>query len=87
MKIKKGFILREIADNYVVVAVGEMVKNFSGVINLNETGAFIWKKLEKGAEKEDIIEDMLNQYDVNKDDATRDVETFITKIKEAGLLE
>ena len=44
MKIKQGFMLREVAGNYVVVAVGEASKKFNGVINLNESGAFIWKK-------------------------------------------
>ena len=42
MKIKEGFILREVAGNYIVVAVGSAVKQFNGVITLNETGAFLW---------------------------------------------
>ncbi|MBQ0099426.1 MAG: PqqD family protein [Firmicutes bacterium] len=87
MKIKKGFILREIAGNYVVVAVGDRVKTFNGVINLNESGAFIWKQLENGTEKEKIIEEMLKEYNVSEEDAKKDVEIFIGKIKEAGLIE
>ena len=55
MKIKDGFILREVAGNYIVVAVGSAVKTFNGVINLNQTGAFLWELLQKGAEKEDLV--------------------------------
>ena len=45
MKIKNGFILRNVSDAYVVVAVGEAAKDFNGMITLNETGAFLWKTL------------------------------------------
>ena len=55
MKIKKGLILREVAGSYIVVAVGNMAKNFNSIINLNESSALLWKELEKGAEKDDLI--------------------------------
>lgn len=44
MKIKNGFILRNVSDAYVVVAVGEAAKDFNGMITLNETGAFYGKR-------------------------------------------
>lgn len=86
MKIKEGFILRAVADSYVVVAVGEAVKSFNGVINLNETGALLWKALEKGAEENDLIEALLNEYEVERELAEKDVKTFIIKLTEAGLI-
>ena len=86
MKIKDGFILREVAGNYIVVAVGDAVKGFNGVINLNETGAFLWKLLEKGCEKEDLLNALLEEYDVEKSVAESDVCAFITKLTEAGLV-
>lgn len=87
MKIKSGFIIREVAGNFVVVAVGERVKTFNGGINLNETGAFIFNQLEKETTKEKIIENMLNEYEVDMETANADIEYFINKLKEAGLLE
>ena len=42
MKIKNGFVLRVVGGESVVVPVGEMSKKFHGMINLNETGAFLW---------------------------------------------
>ena len=86
MKIKEGFILRQVADSNIVVAVGEAVKNFSGVISLNESSAFLWKKLEKGAEESELVEALLNEYDVERAIAERDDKLFIAKLTEGGLL-
>ena len=86
MKIKEGFILREVADSFIVVAVGDAVKSFNGVINLNETSALLWKTLENGAEKEDLVNALLNNYEVERELAETDVEAFITKLTEAGLI-
>ena len=86
MKIKDGFILREVAGNYIVVAVGEAVKNFNGIINLNETGAFLWKQLQEGATEEQLKAAMLEEYDVQEDVAQNDIKAFIDKLNEKGLL-
>ena len=43
MKIKNGFVVRKVGGESVVVPVGEMSKEFHGMINLNETGAFLWE--------------------------------------------
>jgi hypothetical protein len=86
MKIKDGFILREVAGNYIVVAVGDAVKEFNGVINLNETGAFLWKILQEGATEEQLKEKLLGEYDVSSEIAERDVKIFINKLSEAGLV-
>ena len=86
MKIKDGFILREVADSYVVVTVGEAVKSFNGVINLNETGALLWKTLEKGAQEKDLVDALLNEYDVERELAENDVKLFLKNLTEAGLI-
>ena len=87
MKIKQGYILREVAGNFIVVAVGEAVKNFNGIINLNETGAFLWKQLQEGATEEQIKKAMLEEYDVAEDVAQKDIKAFIDKLNEKGLLD
>ncbi|MBQ3492837.1 MAG: PqqD family protein [Clostridia bacterium] len=86
MKIKDGFILREVAGNYIVVAVGNAVKDFNGVITLNETGSFLWKKLEKGATEEELKTALLEEYDVTEEIATRDIGLFVKKLTDAGLV-
>ena len=87
MKIKKGFMLREVAKIYVVVAVGEASKEFNGVINLNETGAFLWKQLIDDNTVDGVVAALLNEYDVSEEAARKDVELFINKLKEAKILE
>ena len=86
MKIKEGYVLKEVADSYLVVAVGNAVKDFKGIITLNETGAFLWKALEKGAEEESLVANLLDAYEVEESQAKKDVSTFIEKLKGANLI-
>ena len=86
MKIKQGFILREVAGNYIVVAVGSAVKEFNGVINLNETGAYLWKKLQDGTDEEGLVKALLEEYEVEEDLARKDVKAFVEKLQGAKLL-
>lgn len=86
MKIKDGFILRNVAGNYIVVAVGETVKHFNGVINLNETGAFLWKQLESDVDEQGMIKALLEEYEVDEAVAANDVRKFVEKLTEAGLI-
>jgi len=87
MKIKKNFILREVAGTFLVVAVGEAVKNFNAVINLNETGALLWKALEKGATEDELTNLITSEYDIDMQTARKDVGSFIQRLKEANLLD
>lgn len=87
MKIKQGLILREVAGNFIVVAVGPAVKYFNGVISLNETGAFLWKQLEKGNDEEGLVKALLDNYEIEQDLARTEAHNFIAKLKDAGLLE
>lgn len=86
MKIKEGFILREVAGAYIVVAVGEGVKTFNCVINLNETGAFLWNALQKDITEEQLVKALLDEYEVSEEVAKRDVGAFVKKLTEAGLI-
>lgn len=87
MKIKENFMLRKVADTFVVVPVGDAVANFNGMINLNEAGAFLWQQLEKETTPEDVVSAMLEQYDVDEAVAKADVDKFIAELKSADLLD
>ncbi|MEE1319488.1 MAG: PqqD family protein [Ruminococcus sp.] len=87
MKIKEDFLLRKVADSYVVVPVNRMTLDFNGIINLNETGAFLFGLLQNGAEKEELISKLLDEYEVTPEKASNDVDVFISKVKEADILE
>ncbi len=86
MKIKEGFVLREVAGSYIVVAVGETVKTFNGVINLNQTGALLWKELSKGGDENALVKILLDNFDVAEEIAKQDVTAFIKRLKDANLL-
>lgn len=87
MKIKKDFILRKVSDSYIVVPVGEAVVDFSGMVNLNESGSMLFEALQKGCEENDLVELLLSEYDVDRATASADVKRFINKVKEADILE
>ncbi|HBM98182.1 MAG TPA: PqqD family protein [Ruminococcus sp.] len=87
MKIKDDFILRKVADTYVVVPVNSMTLDFNGIINLNETGAFLFELLQNGATKDELLIRLLEEYDVSKQKASSDIDIFIEKVKEADILE
>ena len=87
MIIKKDFILRHVAGSYVVVPVGKLTLDFNAIITLNESGALLFEMLQTGAEREDLIAKLLDEYDVTPEKATEDVDIFLKKVREADVLE
>ena len=87
MKIKDGFILREVLGKTVVVAVGKRVKEFNGIINLNSSSAFLWRALSEDLTEEELVKKLLSEYQVEEEVAKRDVAKFVEKLKEAKLIE
>lgn len=87
MKIKEDFILRKVADSYVVVPVNSQTLDFNGIINLNESGAFLFELLQNGAEREELVNRLLEEYDVTRDRAEADIDIFIKKVSDAGILD
>lgn len=87
MKIKEDFVLRKVADSYVVVPVNKLTLDFNGIINLNETGAFLFEKLQNDCEKADLLSAMLDEYEVSEEKASADIDSFIKKLEEADVLE
>jgi hypothetical protein len=86
MKIKSNLLLREIAGSWIIVPVGEMVVEFNGLMNLSESGAFLWKKLSDGAEMEDLVNGLLSEYNVDEATAKADVQEFVSTLQTKGLL-
>ena len=86
MKIKEGLLLREVAGNSVVIPLAKQSVNFNGMMTLSETGALLWKQLEKGAEESDLLKAMLEEYDIDEKTALEDIRAFVAKLESAGLL-
>lgn len=82
MKIKEGFILRQIAGEDIVVPIGNNIANFNWVIRLNESVAFLWKTLQEEISKEELIDFLIKEYEIDENLATNDVEGFLDILKE-----
>ncbi len=86
MKIKEGFELKEIAENYVVIPTQSNVVDFSSMIMLNEVSAFLWLQLLEEKTEEDLLKAVLKEYDVDKETAAGDIKIFIKELAAAGVL-
>lgn len=87
MKIKDGFILRQVAGSYIVISVGGDTVDFDGMITVNETGAFLWEKLAKGTTEAELVGAMLDEYDVDEATAKTDIAEFLKLLRDGKLLE
>ena len=86
MKIKDGFVLRNICDEYIVVAVGRQTLDFKGLIKLKETGAFLWEQLKNERSEEELLTALRAEYAVDEATAKADIAAFLASLKEAALL-
>lgn len=87
MKIKDGFILRKMGGQAVVVSVGSASKTFNGMVKLNETGELLWNKMGKDVTEEELIQTLLETYDVSEEVAKKDVAAFIETLKTPGIID
>ena len=87
MKIKEGFVLRTVMNNYVVVAVGEASKSFRGMIKLNSTAADIWQFVENGLSEAEICDALLEKYEVECERLESDVKRILCDLEAQGFLE
>ncbi len=87
MKIKEGFMLREVADTWIVVPLAQRVVEFNGLMTLTESGASLWSKLQSGSDVEGLVQYILSEYSVDEEVARQDVKEFIDSISERGLFE
>ena len=87
MKIKTGFVIRVVGGEHVVVPVGEMSKNFHGMINLNETGAFLWRFFSEEHTLEEGVDALCGEYEVERERAAADVDRFAEILTRNGFVE
>lgn len=83
MKIIRNndFVMREIAGETFLIPVGEIAKQFNGMITLNGMSAFIWKSLENVKSEEELIEEIMAVYEVEEDQVKTDIRDFLEQMK------
>jgi len=89
MKQKKGFVLRDVCGERVIVGEGLETINFGKLISLNETAAFLWKKAGENDNftTQQLAEALLEEYEVSADQALADVERIVKEWQEVGIVE
>ena len=87
MRIHSDFTIQKVGASYVAVPVGETSKTFHGMVRLNGTGAFVWKLMaERDCTEEELVEELLNTYEVDRATAEADIRRVIGILKENGIL-
>lgn len=87
MKIKAGYLLRDIAGQTIVVPIGAEAIKFNGIVTLNKTGKLLWNALLSEQSMDGLVQVLLNQFEVDETTALTDVLAFVEKLKKANLLE
>ena len=89
MRAKKGFKLRNICGENIIVAQGKENIDFTNIISMNETSAFLWEQIEQkdNFDAETLTELLLDNYDVDKETALNDASELIKQWLEAEIIE
>ena len=87
MKIRKEFVLREIAGDYIIIPTGKTTLAFKGLITVNEVGAALWKMLQSEKSLDELVKAILDEYDVEESVAREDIQDFLETLRENGILE
>ena len=88
MKTKKGFKLRTVCGENIIVAEGIENVDFSRIISMNETSAYLWKKIQGIDFDENTLAGLLlEEYEVDEATARSDAKALMEKWLEAGIIE
>lgn len=87
MKINKELVKRNVAGEVLLIPVGKSVFEYNGLMILNETGSFLWDLLPNTESEEDLVRQLLAEYEVSEDEAAADVREFIQKTRELGIID
>lgn len=86
MKVSNQFIMRTIADEHLLIPVGEAAISVKGLIALSESGALLYEKLKGGCSQADLMAALMAEYEVSEDVAVQDVEAFLNQMRELNML-
>ena len=87
MKIRGELLIREIAGEIIAIPVGRTALEFNGMICLNEVSKQIWSGLQEEKTRDEILGDLMEEFDVSPEEAAADIDEFILRLWERGLLE
>jgi len=86
MKIKSGYVLREVVDVFVIIGTGSEAYRPNEIMSLNGAGAFLWNILREGADVQELVTKLMQEYDVDGKTAAKDVDAFLAQLREKDLI-
>jgi len=87
MKLNSNYVIKNLADETILVYQDEQNVDFTKIINLNEVAVVIINKIEEGLNVEQIGEFIASEYDVDAETATNDAKAFINQLVDSGIVE
>lgn len=86
MEIKKKVILRAVADEYILVPVGDTVMEYNGIFIMTESARLLWDAINDGKEREELPDVLLGEYDIDRATAEADVNEFLGRLSAYGII-
>lgn len=86
MRLVEGFMLRKTLDEWVAVPCGQSALRMSGLISMNETGAFLFSALQEEHTEDSLRRLLLNNYDTDEETAAQDVRCFVEYLRRNNFL-
>ncbi len=87
MKINPEYILREIADECILIPTGNAARKFSGLVALNQSGKFLFNLLKEDCTEEYLLEQFLETYDIDPETALNDIREFTSMLREIDAID
>ena len=86
MKVSNQFVLRKIADEHLLIPVGEAAASVKGLIALSESGMLLYEKLQQGCSRKELVAALTAEYEVSEADAEEDTDAFLNQMRELNML-
>lgn len=87
MKRKAEFVMEKVGGEYLLVPLGAQVIDLNGIITLNATGSYVWELLAEERSADELAAAVVERFDVTRERARTDVESFLEHIGQMGILE
>ena len=85
MGINKGFLLKKVGNEYMIIPTNNSKVLMNKIFNINEVGADIYKSLENGLSIAETIDELLKEYEIDKETLTNDILEFVEELRKRGI--
>lgn len=86
MRVNTQFIERKIADEHLLIPVGEAAMSVKGLISMSESGAMLYAKLKEGSARQELIDALMAEYEVDMAVAAEDTDKFLEQMRQLNIL-